>query len=196
MDLQNKLVIIGLGSNEEPLKHLRQALLKLRQQSNLKIKKVSRIYESDAQTPIGANDSWNKKYLNAAVLIEVFEFEPFLLLKQLKRIEKEIGRTESDSWAPRKIDLDILFADQFKLETETLNIPHKLFFERAFAYLPAQEVNSNLGQMIFKNSYNTKLSSYVWPELAAIMNMTPDSFSDGGHILDKVFFLKQHYLCF
>jgi 7,8-dihydro-6-hydroxymethylpterin-pyrophosphokinase len=43
-------VIVGLGSNIDSIKNLRKALLLIRQIEHLKIKRVSKIYESKAMT--------------------------------------------------------------------------------------------------------------------------------------------------
>ncbi|MBC7457317.1 MAG: 2-amino-4-hydroxy-6-hydroxymethyldihydropteridine diphosphokinase, partial [Bdellovibrionaceae bacterium] len=108
-DSLEKLVVIGLGSNQNSLINLRRALLEIRCESNFKILKVSRIYESSAQLPNHAPADWDQAYLNAAVLVEVHSYESQGLLRQLKSIEVRLGRLEAEKWAPRIIDLDILF---------------------------------------------------------------------------------------
>ena len=154
-----KRIIIGLGSNQDALKNLRKTLLELRRIPLFKILKVSRIYESNAQLPENAPAGWNQAYLNAAVLIEVQNFDPMELLQQLKKVEIFVGRTQSEKWAPRIIDLDILYVEDFNYQNENLTIPHPLLAARAFAFLPALEVFPSM-TLIKKNNedFETKIS--------------------------------------
>ncbi|MBC7753221.1 MAG: dihydropteroate synthase [Moraxellaceae bacterium] len=188
-----KRVVIGLGSNQEALINLRRALLELRRISQFKILKVSRIYESVAQLPVNAPLDWDQAYLNAAILIEVQNFDPLKLLDQLKVLEVRIGRVTTEKWAPRIIDLDILHVDDLRFKTENLTIPHPMLAQRPFAFLPALEVEPGM-PLIRKNDqdYNTKISDrFFWPEFVGILNVTPDSFSDGGKYLERDNFLIQ-----
>jgi dihydropteroate synthase len=124
-------------------------------------------------------------------LLDVKDFNPNDLLSQLKNVEKELGRVESERWAPREIDLDILFVENFEFKSEDLNIPHSSLYDRPFAFLPASEVCSHIVPPSLK-MFDAKVSErYVWPELAAIMNVTPDSFSDGGKYQTPDSFLAQ-----
>jgi 2-amino-4-hydroxy-6-hydroxymethyldihydropteridine diphosphokinase len=61
-------------------------------------------YES---LPFGGVDQ--PPFLNAACVLET-TLTPQSLLRQVKEIEEEIGRTKSmKRWGPREIDIDILF---------------------------------------------------------------------------------------
>lgn len=192
MVMQNKLVIIGLGSNQNSLKNLRKALVQIRRQPQFNILKVSRIYESEAQLPESAPESWKKDYLNAAVLVEVENFEALNLLKKLKDIEKDLGRAPAERWAPREIDLDILFVEDYSFQQTDLIIPHSFLFDRPFAWRPAREVWPLVPEGKNFSQFNTRVSErYCWPEIVAILNVTPDSFSDGGKFDQKENFLNQ-----
>lgn len=189
MGMQNRFVIVGLGSNQNSLYNLRRALLKLRVHPEISILKVSRIYESKAQLPSDAPAAWDIDYLNAAVLMEVKNFNPQSFLGSLKKIEKDLGRSQTGKWAPRSIDLDILYVHDFEFQSENLTIPHPLLFKRPFAWRPALEVWPFLNQQ-GELGFDTRISEKVWPELVAILNVTPDSFSDGGFFLQEDNFLK------
>jgi 2-amino-4-hydroxy-6-hydroxymethyldihydropteridine diphosphokinase len=63
------------------------------------------------------------------------------LLAALKRLERELGRTEGRRWGPRIIDLDILTYGDVALDEPGLVIPHPLLCERAFALIPLAEVD-------------------------------------------------------
>ncbi len=198
--MSTTLVIVGMGSNLNPLVHLRTAVGLLKQKFNLV--KVSNVYESDAQMLPDSPQSWNQKYLNAAILIHAENFDPHQFLYELKAIEKKMGRIDSKRWAPRLIDLDILYVHGIQINSETLNIPHLNLSERPFALLPAIEVFP--GIEIFRPHwcepwaanvpFNTvKSKKYFWPEFVGILNLTVDSFSDGGQYLSEENF-KKHVL--
>lgn len=209
-------VLVGLGSNLNPLENLRRAVEELKLWSHLashlknqfKLKKISSIYESDAQVLPDSPKNFDQPYLNAAVLIEINNFDPHQFLSDLKNIEKKMGRINEQRWAPREIDLDILYVDGFQFESDILNIPHKNLIERPFALLPALEIYKDLNfktQLNIKkpnwcNSwvaeadipFHTKKSKkYFWPEFVGILNITSDSFSDGGFYLSEDEFKKQ-----
>jgi 2-amino-4-hydroxy-6-hydroxymethyldihydropteridine diphosphokinase len=63
------------------------------------------------------------------------------LLAALKRLERDLGRTEGPRWGPRVIDLDILTYGDVALDEPGLVIPHPLLSERAFALIPLAEVD-------------------------------------------------------
>ncbi|OGW70883.1 MAG: 2-amino-4-hydroxy-6-hydroxymethyldihydropteridine diphosphokinase [Nitrospirae bacterium RIFOXYC2_FULL_44_7] len=88
------------------------------------------MYETE---PWGIKDQ--PKFINMAVEAET-DKEHEELLRILKEIEKEIGRTETVKWGPRVIDLDILFYDDLILKIPGLEIPHPLLHERDFVLKP------------------------------------------------------------
>lgn len=190
---QFKRVVLGLGSNIDPIKHLRWALAEIKKINEVKVLSVASIYESDALLPDQAPNHWNKKYLNSAVEIVVSGFKPFELLQQLKAVEHKLGRIESDRWAPRKIDIDILWAEDFYLKHESLNIPHAQLLHRPFALLPLLElcpdIDVDLPDWIFNSPrpFNTEISKhFVWPKIAGILNVTEDSFSGDGVVTEPL----------
>lgn len=195
----NKTVALGLGSNlGSPIQNLRLTLKALKKFSFLKIKNISSIYESDALLPKEASTEWNKSYLNAVVLAELTqEITPLELLKAVKKLEKELGREVSARWAPRAIDIDILFWDGADFSSEELQIPHSRILERPFALLPLIEVWPEIKSKfeflpswshswVSQKPFQTRISSnFFWPKFVGILNITPDSFSDGGKFLQE-----------
>jgi len=192
--MPTKTVLIGLGSNLEPLTNLRWALRELKRLEFVSVKALSAIYESDALTVVDSPITWQKKFLNAVALVEVENFDPEKLLTTLKNIEKKIGRKNTIKWAPREIDLDILYVEAMTYKSESLEIPHKDFFQRPFALLPALEVYPQLqgpkpewaNEWFWPKPFATHRSfDFFWPQLVGILNITYDSFSDGGQLNTK-----------
>ncbi|CAD7002219.1 unnamed protein product [Ceratitis capitata] len=153
--------------------------------------------ETKAILPNGAPDEWNKPFLNMVVYGSCL-VSPEELLKGLKQIEYDIGRTQvHEKWAPRVIDLDILLWDNLILNTPYLTIPHPELMNRPFllhlmAMLSPMDnipVVSKTFDTVAYNNLNTKdcfLKSFTLsPKFVGIVNITPDSFSDGGLYYDS-----------
>jgi 2-amino-4-hydroxy-6-hydroxymethyldihydropteridine diphosphokinase / dihydropteroate synthase len=135
---------------------------------------------------------------------------PHELLDALQAIENDLGRKRVIEKGPRNIDLDIVLYDNRTIADTRLNIPHKSMLEREFVLRPladliAQErlppphnsksIASHL-VALDKKSFEgkamtvTQLSPHLPPIKAnnperqtlimAVLNVTPDSFSDGG----------------
>ncbi len=56
--------------------------------------------------------------------------------KIMQRLEKRFKRTRSFKDAPRTLDIDIIFFDNKKINTEKLIIPHKSWHERDSVLIP------------------------------------------------------------
>ncbi len=197
----NQLVALGIGSNlDQPIGFLRKALQEVKKISGLKVKAVASIYESDAQLPENAPSSWNLQYLNSAILCEVeSSLKPLELLYILKNIEVKMGRLQKERWAPRTIDIDILYWEGIKLIHEDLVLPHPRLTERPFALLPLLEILPDakinkpdwVKAWIVSKPFNTVRSSrFFWPQFVAVLNITTDSFSDGGLLLNADVLVK------
>lgn len=126
---------LGLGSNlGNRRKNIRMALDCLRQARSIKVEKSSRVYET---TPVGGPKQG--KFLNAALKIRT-SLKPGVLLKALKKIEKDLGRRATVRFGPRTIDLDILLYADKAIKTKGLIIPHPRMFEREFVLKPLREI--------------------------------------------------------
>lgn len=196
--MRNKVVALGLGSNlGNSVENLRMALSAIKRSPLFKVLDVSSIYESDALLPPLSQPTWNKRFLNSVVLAELQkDVSSIDILAEVKKIELQLGREASERWAPRLIDIDVLYWSAEEYTSEAINIPHKSLLERPFALLPLLEVwpeirrEKNLSlprwaQSNFeKKPFNTSLSSeFFWPKMVGILNITQDSFSDGGQFL-------------
>lgn len=189
--MRNQSVVLGLGSNlGVPLENLRAALSVIRKSALFVVKGVSSIYESEAQLPPGASAEWQRTFLNAAVKCDCArECTPEDILTEIKRIEVQLGRTYAEPWAPRLIDIDILYWNRPRFFSEKLQIPHARLLERPFALLPLLELfpaaDLDLppwahGWTSEKPFATVRSRKYFWPRFVGILNVTKDSFSDGG----------------
>ncbi len=185
------MVIIGVGSN---LGHRRLTLekaIKMLTERVLSRVMLSPVYETPPLLPLNHPPEWKIPFLNMAVMGDT-TLEPDELLQALKSIEKQLGRQERPMWAPREIDLDILAWDQRVIVQEHLTIPHEGLLERSFALYPLADVcpfwsfpcsgpfQGKSAEELALRLERPPMVAPLWPKLVGILNITPDSFSDGG----------------
>lgn len=82
-------------------------------------------------------------YLNAVIKVST-RFKPDELFGFLKNIEKELGRTRTEKWGSREIDLDILFYNEIVYSDKKITIPHKGVIKRDFVLIPLKEIDPEL----------------------------------------------------
>ena len=81
-------------------------------------------------------------FLNMAVRVTT-ELNPYELLKVLKQLEQDLGRTRKSHDGvhyDRTIDIDILLYDNLEVNSEELQIPHPRMWERDFVMRPLKEI--------------------------------------------------------
>jgi len=172
---------LGIGSNLKPRKkHILRAMDEL--SSFCSIEKVSPVYETSALLLPEAPPDWNKPFLNLVVQIE-FSGNPLNLLDHLKATEQKLGRKDRQKWSPRSIDLDILLCEDQKLSLPELTVPHPEMEKRAFVLDPLKDILPSFIPKARRHKNHIPL----W---MAIINLTPDSFSDGGLLTDEKVFSK------
>ena len=79
-------------------------------------------------------------FLNAVAELDT-NLPPAELLAVLRRIEHSLGRTRHERWEPRRLDLDLLFYDDFCLKTSELTLPHPRIPFRRFVLEPLAEIS-------------------------------------------------------
>ncbi|WP_299110651.1 2-amino-4-hydroxy-6-hydroxymethyldihydropteridine diphosphokinase [uncultured Winogradskyella sp.] len=130
-----KTVYIALGSNKgNKLQYLQSAVDAIFEKIGL-VNKISKVYKTPA---LGFEGD---AFFNACIKVET-ELKPKKLLKALKQIEKELGRStkKTDKYESREIDLDILFYDDAVIEEKSLMIPHPELHKRKFVLKPLQDI--------------------------------------------------------
>jgi 2-amino-4-hydroxy-6-hydroxymethyldihydropteridine diphosphokinase len=152
-NLQNfQKILFGIGSNlGDKNLNIINAINKLKSYLSLQNIRISTIYKNPAMLPPQAPIEWNKEFYNVAISadIDLKIFKPLKILEIIKKIEKEIGRKDSERWAPREIDIDILMIEElFFEEKNLLKIPHEGLFSRDFFYKTVEEIEPKLLEKI------------------------------------------------
>ena len=122
---------LALGSNlGDRLHYLRFAVSRLGH-----VVAMSQVYET---APVGGPDEQGP-YLNMVVEVET-SLDPFALLRRCQLIEAEAMRQRVVHWGPRTLDVDIVFFDDMRIESEELTVPHPRHAERRFVLAPLSEI--------------------------------------------------------
>jgi len=117
-------VLLGMGSNIEPEKHLQDAA-KVLKETFVDVQ-FSNVYRSAAVGMDGDD------FLNACCLL-THQLSKHEFSQWLKKLEDEHGRDRSEgSWKPRTLDLDILMADDVLMDEDLYLYGH--------VYVPASEL--------------------------------------------------------
>jgi 2-amino-4-hydroxy-6-hydroxymethyldihydropteridine diphosphokinase len=140
-------VYIGLGTNSgEREKNIERSLQRLKGSPEIDLFSVSPLYDTE---PYGEKEQ--PRFLNGVVKIET-TLSPKELLGELKKIEREMGRKKRTRWAPRVIDLDILFYDGIVYKDEEVEIPHPDLHNRWFVLKPMNDLAPTLVHPIIKKT--------------------------------------------
>ncbi len=131
-------VYLSLGSNiGNKRKNLLEAIRKIGELENTEVVKSSTILETE---PFGylEQDNFLNTCLEVKTLMTAQEF-----LKEILKIELDMGRVREIKWGPRIIDIDILFYDKEIIEEDNLAVPHPWICEREFVLDPLSEIAPN-----------------------------------------------------
>ena len=137
--------------------------------------------------PDDAPADWNRPFLNLVAHCRT-DAAPTDVLDGLKAIERELGRVDRGRWAPRPIDLDLLLYGRETLATDRLRVPHPGIAERAFVLTPLAALEPRLTIPGPRHAHRARASRaparHHLPLWMGIVNLTPDSFSDGGELAE------------
>ncbi|KAF2763095.1 Dihydropteroate synthase [Pseudovirgaria hyperparasitica] len=193
---------IALGSNMgDRISWIEKACNAMESTPDIKIRRTSSLWETTAMYVLD-----QENFVNGACEIET-SLGPIHLLDRLQSIENDLGRVKVIDKGPRNIDLDILLYDDRTISHPRLQVPHALMLEREFVLRPLCELipastlpGSPSGTTLSNHlaalpasptplSTITSLAPGIPPIaslhthrntlLMSILNLTPDSFSNG-----------------
>ncbi|KAK6509875.1 trifunctional dihydropteroate synthetase [Arthrobotrys musiformis] len=194
-----RTAFIAFGSNlGDKFILIRDALAELNKR-DIRVIRTSSLYESK---PMYVEDQ--DQFLNGVCQVQT-KLGPIELLRELQAIENHFGRVKIIDKGPRNIDLDILLYGTQIVNEPDLIIPHASMLEREFVLRPLCDIAPDLPHPQTSTTFASHLStlpgeSTVYPRvllspsipslqpsnktrpthIMAIINLTPDSFSDGG----------------
>lgn len=133
-------LILGLGGNLGNRYQNLQTAFSILARELIQNPVASPIYESSALLTPEAPAHWNKPFLNMVIAGEC-KLPPETALHKIKQIEKRLQRFPNHrKWAPRTIDIDILYYGDHVYKSPKLTIPHPEITKRPFVYLPLMDL--------------------------------------------------------
>ena len=128
-------VFISLGTNlGDRQENLKTAILEIASRLGTVVRQSS-IYQTK---PWGKNNQ--PDFLNQVIVV-LSEKTPQDCLFILSSIEKQMGRKRFEKWDARIIDLDLLYVNDFIINTATLTLPHPGIPQRRFVLVPMVEID-------------------------------------------------------
>lgn len=137
------LIGFSLGSNEgDRMDYLRRARDRLFAALDARNGRCSPVYETE---PVGVKPEYrDQSFLNAVVTLES-DRSADDWLAECARIESELDRRRGeDRYAPRTIDIDLLFVGEEVHEDPHLHVPHPRWMERRFVVQPLADLLPDL----------------------------------------------------
>lgn len=132
----NKAYLLLGGNTGDRLHYLETARKRLETGCG-RMLKLSSLYETAA---------WGKEdqpsFLNQVICIET-KLSATELLEAALQIEATMGRTREEKYAPRTIDIDILFFNNGIIDLPGLVVPHPHIQNRRFVLEPMVELSPN-----------------------------------------------------
>ncbi|HRI80701.1 MAG TPA: 2-amino-4-hydroxy-6-hydroxymethyldihydropteridine diphosphokinase [Cyclobacteriaceae bacterium] len=118
-----------------------------------KVVAISSIYQTAAW-----GNTKQAAFLNQVIGVET-KLLPEALLKAAQEIELLQGRTQTEKWGPRTLDIDILFYGDQVIKTPDLIIPHPEIANRRFTLEPLMEVEPDLVHPVLSKSIRKLLAT-------------------------------------
>lgn len=134
---------LSLGSNTgDRAVWLDQAARRIGGLPDVRVLALSSLYETE---PVGVRPEYRDcAFLNAVLIVETAAAPP-ILAGHCHAIEAALGRVRVvDRYAPRAIDIDLIYAGATEIKTDDLILPHPRWAERRFVVQPLAEVRPEL----------------------------------------------------
>lgn len=127
--------VLAIGGNlGDRVANIRAAVEALAETKGIKVQAVSPLVESFAVTEAGVDQS-KPNYMNAVLKVET-RLKPNKLLREVRRIESQLGRVRIERWGSRTMDIDIVTYGELVQAKKRLQLPHPRAFQRAFVLVP------------------------------------------------------------
>jgi 2-amino-4-hydroxy-6-hydroxymethyldihydropteridine diphosphokinase len=168
------MILVSIGANlpaqdgASPLETCRRAALALDGLPGLRLRGLSRWYETEPVLGPGETARSSPNYVNGMACLTGEPKDPAELLARLIAIEAAAGRTRSVRNAPRVLDLDIIaIGNMVRREPDPI-LPHPRAHERAFVLAPLAEVAPGWVHPVLARSVEELLSEVCGQELRVI----------------------------
>lgn len=157
MEKVNNQIFLGLGTNlGNKLQNLAEALRRIKTEVG-PIVKASSVYETAAW---GMEDQ--PPFFNQVILVDSTH-SPTATLELLLKIELDMGRQRVKKWGRRLIDIDLLFYNDWIIQTSKLILPHPFLQDRNFVLTPMVEIAPDYWHPVLKLPMHSLLAQSTDP---------------------------------
>ena len=122
-------IAVGANLGEREVS-IRNGIKALREHPDCVVEQESKLIVTEPYGGVEQPD-----FLNGVLKVRTL-LSPLELLELLHQIEQQAGRQRDIRWGPRTLDLDIIFYDDWIVDLESLEIPHKDMQNRKFVLEP------------------------------------------------------------
>jgi 2-amino-4-hydroxy-6-hydroxymethyldihydropteridine diphosphokinase len=134
--------VLAVGGNlGDRVANIRASVEALSETEGIKVRGVSPLVESYAVTEAGVDES-KPNYINAVVKVDT-KLKPKKLLREVRRIESQLGRVRIERWGSRTMDIDIVTYGDVIKSKKKLELPHPRAFQRSFVLVPWMMLDAN-----------------------------------------------------
>ena len=138
LKIRNFKVLVSVGGNiGDTKRRFNRLFQRLEKDNKFRVLQTSPILKNP---PFGYTEQ--NYFFNAVILIET-KLYPNQFLKRILYLEKRFGRERTFRNAPRTLDIDIIFFDDFKIKSKKLIVPHRDWQNRESVLIPL----INLGKL-------------------------------------------------
>ena len=160
-----RITYLSLGTNQgNRLNHLQKAIELIADKAGA-VLSISSIYNTTSWG-FDSNDFYN-------ICLKISTYHPPEKLMQiLLDIENTLGRerNNSDGYADRNIDIDILLFDDEIIFSKTLIVPHSKMLERKFVLVPLAEIAGSVIHPIAKQKIGVCLQNCIDSSEISVVN--------------------------
>lgn len=145
-------VFISLGSNVgDRLQYLQFALSFIERLPETSVKNTSSVYETE---PVGKKDQ--AYFFNTVAELET-NLPAIKLIQKFKVIEQQLGRTPTERWGAREIDVDLLYVGERIIKEKKLIVPHPEIRNRRFILVPLDQIAGEFKDPVSRRSIHDLL---------------------------------------
>jgi len=132
-----KHALLGIGGNiGDVIRRFEHLLVYLKRSTFVHVIETAPILKNP---PFGYTEQGD--FYNSLLLVET-QLTAKMLLRYVLRVERLFGRKRSFKDAPRTLDIDIIFYENVKMNTEELTLPHHGWRDRSSVLIPLKYLSA------------------------------------------------------
>ena len=135
-----KKALLGIGGNiGDVIRRFERLLVYLDRSAFVHVIETAPILKNP---PFGYTEQGD--FYNSLLLVET-QLTAKMLLRYVLRVERLFGRKRSFKDAPRTLDIDIIFYENVKMDSQELTLPHLGWKDRSSVLIPLSYMKGHIG---------------------------------------------------